>query len=156
MAWQGLGVALGVLLGSTSSQWQPGRAPPLTLRGHVNHGDTQAPGGSLFTRLTFGLHAGARILPLRLDHLWERVFSMAQLLPEEAEIALSQYSTLCARGVPWPGAPTRVGSPLPWTCSPSPVKDHSGGWSLRKGLAPHGNTRTGAADLKLLAEVGRG
>lgn len=85
--WQGLGVAL-------ASCWAPhhhsgslATHPPLALRGHVNHGDThRPPGGACYPSDFWSSCAGARILPLRLDHLWERVFSMAQLLPERLKL----------------------------------------------------------------------
>lgn len=153
--WQGVRVALASCWASHHHSGSLATHPPLALRGHVNHGDThRPPGGACYPSDFWSSCAGARLLPLRLDHLWERMFSMAQLLPERLKLPPLSIAHCVPEGCLARRPPTGVGSPLPWTCSLSPVKDHSGGWSLRKGLAPHGNAPHRSSSLKLLAEVG--
>lgn len=113
----------------------------------------------LVTCLTSGSPcAGARLLPLRLDHLWERVFSMARLLP--GRLKLLPLSIACC--VP-EGCLARRPPHRSWLFSAVDLLPESwegphglsgGTTSVRKGLAPRGNSLHRSSGLELLAEVG--
>lgn len=80
--------------------------PPLAFRGHINHGDTlRPPGGACY------------LSDFRVSVRWSQITatqagsSLGESVLDgpastrEAEIAPSQYSMLCARGVPGPAPP---------------------------------------------------
>ena len=157
--WQGVGVAwcpAGLHVHHSGSL---PTYPPLALRGHINHGDTlRPPGGACY------------LSDFRVSVRWSQITatqagsSLGESVLDgpastrEAEIAPSQYSMLCARGVPGLAPPHRS-----WLFSAMDLLPESwegprglsgGTTSVRKGLAPRGNSLHRSSGLELLAEVG--
>ena len=89
-----------------SSQWQP--VPPLALRGHVNHGDTHRPlGGACYLSDFWVSVCWSQITATQVGSSLGVSVLDGLVSTREAEIAPSQYSMLCARGVPGLAPPHR-------------------------------------------------